>query len=172
MSRAGWRETAVSPPVVLAESPVRFQVEAMDDLDRRLIALLREDADRPLKALAAAVGLSASSVRDRIVRLKASGVIRRVTIEVDLPGQVSAVLFVRLRKTPDPEAVAAVAAIAAVVRCYSLAGEVDLLVEIAGPGTETVNAARDAVAALPHVADVTTSLVLKKDVDRAGVAST
>lgn len=139
----------------------------MDDLDRRLIALLREDADRPLKALAAAVGLSASSVRERIVRLKASGVIRRVTIEVAEPGLVSAVLFVRLRKTPDLEAVAAICALAEVVRCYSLAGEIDLLVEIAGAGTEAVNRTRDAIAALAAVADVTTSLVLKKDLDRA-----
>lgn len=140
----------------------------MDDLDRRLIALLREDADRPLKALAAAVGLSASSVRDRIVRLKASGVIRRVTIEVNLPGRVSAVLFVRLRKTPDLEAVAAICALPDVVRCFSLAGEVDLLVEIAGAGTAEVNAARDTIAALPAIADVTTSLVLKKDLERPG----
>lgn len=138
----------------------------MDDLDRRLIALLREDADRPLKALAAAVGLSASSVRDRIVRLKASGVIRRVTVEVALPGQVSAVLFVRLRKTPDLEAVAAICAVPEVVRCYSLAGEIDLLVELAGAGTDVVNAARDAIAELAAVADVTTSLVLKKDLER------
>lgn len=140
----------------------------MDDLDRRLIALLREDADRPLKALAAGVGLSASSVRDRIVRLKASGVIRRVTVEVDLPGQVTAVLFVRLRRTPDPETVAVICARPEVVRCYSLAGDVDLLVEVAGAGTAKVNAVRDTIAALPAIADVTTSLVLKKDLERPG----
>jgi DNA-binding Lrp family transcriptional regulator len=140
----------------------------MDDLDRRLIALLREDADRPLKALAAAVGLSASSVRDRIVRLKGSGVIRRVTIQVADPAEVSAVLFVKLRQTPDPGVVAAVAAVEEVMRCYSLAGEIDLLVEIGGSGADVVNRVRDHIAALPGIAAVTTSLVLKKDVERAG----
>lgn len=142
----------------------------MDDLDRRLLRLLREDADRPLKALAAAVGLSASSVRDRIVRLKASGVIRRVTVEVALPGEVAAVLFIRLFRTPDLEAVRAITAFDEVARCYSLSGETDLFVELVGPDTASVNSARDRIADLPGVAAVVTALILRRDRD-GGVAA-
>lgn len=137
----------------------------MDDLDRRLIDLLRKDADRPLKALAAAVGLSTSSVRERIVRLKASGVIRKVTIEVGLPGQVGAVLFIRLARTPDFAAVRAITDVPGVARCYSLSGEIDLFVELIGPDTRTVNAARDRIADLPGISGVVTSLILSRDRD-------
>jgi DNA-binding Lrp family transcriptional regulator len=137
----------------------------MDDLDRRLLRLLREDADRPLKALAAAVGLSTSSVRDRIVRLKASGVIRRVTVEVVLPGEVGAVLFVRLVRTPDLAAVRDITAFDEVVRCYSLSGETDLFVELVGPDTASVNSTRDRIADLPGVAAVVTALILRRDRD-------
>ncbi len=144
----------------------------MDDLDRRLLLLLREDADRPLKALAAAVGLSTSSVRDRIVRLKASGVIRRVTVEVALPGEVGAVLFVRLVRTPDLATVRDIIAFDEVARCYSLSGETDLFVELVGPDTGSVNSTRDHIADLPGVAAVTTALILRRDRDGGVAAST
>lgn len=136
----------------------------MDEVDRRLLALLKDDASRPLKTLAAAVNLSRSSVRDRIARLQAEGVIRRYTIEVAAAlAAATAILLVRLARTPDPAVVAAVVARADVVRCYSLSGDVDLLVEIAGADVAEINRARDQVAQLPGVVDVETSFVLKHD---------
>ncbi len=42
----------------------KFQGADVDDIDRRLLQLLQEDASRPLKTLAHAVGLSRSSVRE------------------------------------------------------------------------------------------------------------
>lgn len=134
----------------------------MDEVDRRLLALLKDDASRPLKTLAAAVNLSRSSVRDRIARLQADGVIRRYTIEVaPALAAATAILLVRLARTPDPAVVGAVVARADVARCYSLSGDVDLLVEIAGADVAEINRTRDAVAQLPGVVDVETSFVLK-----------
>ncbi|MDH5822851.1 Lrp/AsnC family transcriptional regulator [Luteimonas sp. RD2P54] len=136
----------------------------MDDIDRRLLVLLREDASRPLKTLAAAVSLSRSSVRDRIARMEADGTIRRYTIELAPPaGALHAILLVRLQRTPDPAVVAAITAAAEVERCYSLAGEIDLLVELAGPDASAVNRARDRIAVLSGVASVVTALVLNRD---------
>lgn len=141
----------------------------MDDIDRQLLQLLRNDASRPLKTLAAAVALSRSSVRDRIARMEAEGVIRRYTIEVATPDdRLTAVLLVRLARTPDPEVVHAVVSAPEVVRCYSLSGDVDLLVELAGNDIAEVNRARDRIALLPGVADVVTSLVLNRDKTTAG----
>jgi DNA-binding Lrp family transcriptional regulator len=135
----------------------------MDDVDRRLLALLRDDASRPLKALAAEVKLSRSSVRDRIARMQAEGVIRRFTIEVAPQSQATAILHIRLKTTPDPAVVNAIVSRDDVVRCYSLSGDIDLFVEIAGVGVGDINRTRDQVAQLPGVADVETSFVLKHD---------
>lgn len=136
----------------------------MDQIDRDLIALLREDASRPLKALGAAVGLSASSVRERIARLRETGAIRRFTIETAPAGEgVGAMLFIRLEATPNPRAVAAIVAHAEVVRCYSLGGAVDLVAELFAETVPALNAARDAIALLPGVAGVETALVLKRE---------
>lgn len=136
----------------------------MDDIDRHLLQLLHEDASRPLKTLAAAVALSRSSVRDRIARMEADGTIRRYTIDVAQPdAALAAILMLRLSRTPDPDVVRAVVSTPEVVRCYSLSGEVDLLVELAAADTAALNRARDGIALLPGVRDVVTSFVLNRD---------
>jgi len=136
----------------------------MDAIDRALIALLRADARRPLKTLGAAVGLSRSSVRERIGRLVERGQIRRFTIEVAPPdGPVRALLLLKLASTPDPALVARLVARAEVIRCYSLSGPIDLVAEIAAPGIEEINRCRDEIAQLPGVVDLETSFVLKVD---------
>ncbi|MDQ3039643.1 MAG: Lrp/AsnC family transcriptional regulator [Pseudomonadota bacterium] len=136
----------------------------MDDIDRRLLELLQEDASRPLKTLAADVALSRSSVRDRIARMQADGVIRRYTVELaPVEDKLSAILLIRLLRTPDPNVVRAVVSMQEVVRCYSLSGDIDLLVELAGTHPSELNRARDRIALLPGVSDVVTSFVLNRD---------
>ncbi len=136
----------------------------MDDIDRHLLQLLREDANRPLKALAAAVALSRSSVRDRITRMEANGTIRRYTIDIAPEvTRVDAILMLKLARTPDPVVVRAVVSTPQVVRCYSLSGEVDLLVELAADDVAALNRVRDGIALLPGVHSVVTSFVLKRD---------
>lgn len=136
----------------------------MDDIDRQLLQMLREDASRPLKTLAAAVSLSRSSVRDRIARMETDGVIRRYTIDTQpIDVGLTVILLVRLARTPDPEVVRAVVSTPEVARCYSLSGDIDLLVELAGTDTSALNRVRDRIALLPGVVDVVTSLVLNRD---------
>ena len=140
------------------------RTDGMDETDHRLLQLLREDASRPLKTLAADVSLSRSSVRDRIARMEADGTIRRYTIDTaPADGPLRAILLVRLRRTPDPDVVRAVVSAPEVARCYSLSGEIDLMVELATDGTGTLNRTRDRIATLPGVAGVVTSLVLHRD---------
>lgn len=140
----------------------------MDDIDRRLLQLLRDDASRPLKTLAAEVQLSRSAVRERIGRLESSGVIRRYTVELaPAEGALTAILMVRLLRTPSPAIVSFIVAMPEVVRCLSLSGEVDLLVELRDADVAVINRARDAIATRPGVTDVVTSFVLKRDKDPA-----
>lgn len=55
----------------------------MDEIDRKIIELLAADAKRSLAVIGGHVGLSPSSVNERIRRLSASGAIRRFTLDVD-----------------------------------------------------------------------------------------
>ncbi len=137
----------------------------LDDKDRKILDLLRQDARLPLKALAAKVGLARSSLRDRLSRLEADGIIRGYRAEIATPvAGVSAYLFVRLKRTPALDLIEALRAMSGVRSCVSLTGDVDLLVEISAAGAEALNAARDRISSHEAVADLTTSIVLNRDI--------
>lgn len=137
----------------------------LDDKDLRLLELLRADARLSLKALAAKVGIARSSLRERMARLEAEGVIRGYRADIAaLTAGVSAYLFVRLKRTPALDLVEVLRGLPEVRACASLTGDIDLLVELAAPTTERVNAVRDRVAAHDAVADVTTSIVLNRNI--------
>src|SRR4051794_10372546 len=55
----------------------------LDAIDRRLVAELERDADRPNVALAREIGLSPAATLNRVKRLKQAGVIRGIVAEVD-----------------------------------------------------------------------------------------
>jgi DNA-binding Lrp family transcriptional regulator len=60
-----------------------FRMTDLDDLDRRILDLVQEDAERSSEAIAADVGLSASAVQRRISRLKRDGIIEKVVALVE-----------------------------------------------------------------------------------------
>lgn len=73
----------------------------LDDLDRKLVAILSEDGRISLKDLAQRINLSSPSVSERLRRLEEKGVIRAFTIDVDpvaLGYQLQAI--VRIRPLP------------------------------------------------------------------------
>ncbi len=48
--------------------------------------------------------------------------------------------------------------------CISLTGDIDLLIEVAAATTERVNAPRDHISSHEIVADLTISIVLKRNI--------
>jgi DNA-binding Lrp family transcriptional regulator len=137
----------------------------LDDKDRQILELLRADARLPLKTLAAKVGLARSTLRDRLSRLEAGGIIRGYHADiVDGGPSVSAYLFVRLKSTPAPGLIALLRRMPEVKSCTSLTGDVDLLVELAAATTDRVNALRDRISSHESVADLTTSIVLNRNI--------
>ena len=55
----------------------------MDDIDRQIVALLREDARRSFQSIGARVSLSAPAVKRRVDRLRRVGALRGFTTVVD-----------------------------------------------------------------------------------------
>src|SRR3954464_16102548 len=58
----------------------------IDDIDRQIIALLRDDARRSFQDIGSRVALSAPAVKRRVDRLRREGVIRGFTTVID-PGR-------------------------------------------------------------------------------------
>ena len=73
----------------------------LDDLDRKLLDLLQDDAARPLYELGDLVGLSASAVQRRLSRYRSSGVIAKQIAVLNpdaVPGAVLACVLVTLER--------------------------------------------------------------------------
>lgn len=108
----------------------------LDRTDRAILALLQEDAQRSFKEVAHLVGLSPSSVYERVRRLRRDGVIRAVRAEVEPAAvgvTVQAMLMVEL-SLHRPETYVAfrehLDARPEVLAWYEVAGRLDLLVHV------------------------------------------
>ncbi|USI73151.1 Lrp/AsnC family transcriptional regulator [Sphingomonas morindae] len=108
----------------------------LDATDRRLMALLQEDADMPIAALAERIGLSPTPCWKRIKRLERAGVIeRRVALLNRERLGLGVTVFVAVRTAHHNEEwltrfAEGVAAIPEVVEFYRMSGEVDYLLKV------------------------------------------
>ena len=128
----------------------------MDEIDRKLLALLQEDATVALASLADQVGLSATPVWKRIQKMEQAGVITRrvVLLEPDMVG-VGLIVFVAieaLEHTPEwmGSFAAAMKSMPEVMDAYRMAGEVDYMLRVAVPDMAEFDAFyKRLVAAIP-----------------------
>ena len=140
----------------------------MDDVDRKLLALLQADATASMAELADQVGLSATPVWKRIQKLEQTGVIRaRVAlVEPDLVG-VGLVVFVAIEAhehTPDWLAAFAVAmsAMPEVMDAYRMAGEVDYMLRVAVPDMAEFDAFYKRLIAAVPLKNVTSRFAMER----------
>lgn len=83
-----------------------MESSALDDIDRRIIDILRVDGRVSWKELSDRIALAPSSAADRVRRLEAAGVIRGYAASIDprlLGRDVRAVVDVSLPPGDDPE---------------------------------------------------------------------
>ena len=145
-------------------------VKEPDAIDLRLLALLCDNARTPLAALAKRVGLSRSAAQERIRRLERDGAIAGYTLRApqarDAPGAQAwfAVRFAAGFSCVD--VMEALAALPEVKLCHSVAGDVDLMVLAACDRVPRIAELREAILLMKGVDAVTTTMVLKTQLDR------
>jgi Lrp/AsnC family transcriptional regulator len=109
----------------------------MDEIDRKLLDLLQEDATAPIAQLADQVGLSPTPVWKRVQKMELTGVIsRRVALLDPERVGIGLIVFVAIEATehsPDwmTEFAAAIGAMPEVMDAYRMAGEVDYMLRVA-----------------------------------------
>jgi len=143
-------------------------MKKLDDIDRRLIALLQDNARLSTVQLARTVGLSRSAVQERIARLEGSGVIAQYTVRLGSGGEpLRAWLLLRYADgfscddvMPQLEALPQVQA------CHSVAGETDMLVLVRAETPSMLSDVREAIAGFKGIDDVTTLPVLRTLLER------
>ena len=111
----------------------------LDEIDRALLAALQSDGQISYADLGGRVGLSSSTVNDRLKRLKAKGVLRRITAEVapePLGLDLLAFLLVELGEhRREKEFVAAMRVRPEVLECHHMAGDYSYLLKLRLTGT-------------------------------------
>lgn len=113
--------------------------EALDTLDRKILAALQEDATRPLDELAVIVGASKTPVWNRIRKLRARGVIDRQVAVVDPQAIGLGSCFYVLIRTSQHEKdwlerfISALHKRPEVLEAHRLAGDVDYILKVRVP---------------------------------------
>ncbi|TCM46568.1 Lrp/AsnC family transcriptional regulator [Kribbella sp. VKM Ac-2568] len=142
----------------------------VDQTDRELLARLQEDATQSYAALGQAVGLSAGAAHERVRKLKAAGVIRRTTAEVDpaaLGAGVLAYVLLDAESWMGDEATAdALRAIPAVEEAHIIAGPASVLVKVRTISTEQLQATLRALHQVDGVTSTQTVVVLESFFER------
>ena len=141
---------------------------SLDGTDLRLLQELNADARASGAVLAAAVGISESTVSLRLKRLRSLGVIRGFNIDVDptaLGVGLQALISIRLAKHDRTEIDAFTAAapkFPGVVRMYHMAGADDYLLHIVAADTAAVQSfVLDYRTRYPAVAHTRTNLIYR-----------
>lgn len=105
----------------------------LDEIDRRILDHLRQDARAPVSRIARSVGLSAAPVTRRIQRLERAGVIRGYVALVDdhRSGELEAFTEIRLHGDTETEEVSNLfRELPEVQDFFTIAGDPDVLARI------------------------------------------
>jgi len=153
--------------------------DALDDLDRKILARYQHDTLAPARAIGAAVGLSTAAVQRRLQRLRKRGVIVREVAEI-APRAVGVPLTIlcaveleRERPADTARFKKRVAAFAQVQQCYYVTGGADFFLIVLARDLDDYEAfTRRALLVDENVKTFTTYAVLDRVKTGVGVPLT
>jgi len=151
------------------------QTVDLDDFDRKIIAVLRQDGRISVTDLAQRIGLSKTPCQVRLRRLIASRVIRGFTALVD-PAKLGLdhVAFAEVKLSDTREAAlaefnAAVQRIPEVEECHMIASSFDYLLKVRTPDIRRYRMVLgEKISSLPHVASTSTYVAMETVKDPSG----
>ena len=137
--------------------------------DEQLLSLLREDARASTADIARKLGLSRTTVQNRIARLEQQGVIRGYTVRVDDElerSRIRAHILITLRPKQMPSVVKTLQAMPEVRVLYSISGGYDLIALAVAGSVGEMDVLTDAIGAIDGVERTTSSIILSTKFER------
>ena len=141
----------------------------MDDVDRGLLALLNANGREPTASLARKLGLSRSTVQDRMARLEAQGVIGGYTIRFNPEYQSSRIrahVMVSLNPKFADRVSHALRQMLAVKALYAISGQYDMIAIVEADTTSSIDARLDEIGRIPGIEKTMSSIVLSNKFER------
>ena len=135
----------------------------MDSTDRRLLALLRDDARMSVAAMAKVLGVARGTVQNRLTRLEADGVIVGYTVRLKLedPDQrIRALMTVAVEGNRTDEVLKALRGDPAVCALHTTNGRWDIVAELRTESLEAVDRVLGRIRKIAGISNTETSLLL------------
>jgi DNA-binding Lrp family transcriptional regulator len=136
----------------------------VDEIDRKIVALLRMDARRSFQDIGTHVALSAPAVKRRVDRLQADGVIRSYAAVVDpaaMGWHTHAVVALYCEgRMSGAEVRSAIEPIPEVESGYTVAGEASAILHVRAADTQHLEEALERIRDTPGVRRTHTQVVL------------
>ncbi len=112
-----------------------------DDIDKKILMLLREDARKPLSQIAKEINRSRTAVQARVAKLESTGaILGYTTLSPETPkSKMSAMVTVYLHERLQPGSIINLLSEFPEARfCHRISGDADLLVELWGGPHERI----------------------------------
>lgn len=140
---------------------------ALDDTDRALISLLRDNARLPAATLASKIGVSRATVQNRIARLEREGVIAGYTLVLGeaeaVPAPVRALMTISVDGPRAPKVMLALRGLPGVRALHKTNGRWGLVAELQAESLDAFNAALGEIRKIEGILQSETSLLLASE---------
>ena len=138
------------------------EVEKMDDTDREIIRILKNDGRATYSDIGKRVSLSEGAIRKRIKALVDSGVIRRFTIKVGLTEGAEAIALLSINPSfPTSDVSKLLEKFHNVETIYEITGQYDIAVIISGLNIVEVNECIEKIRRVDGVVNTNTMIILR-----------
>jgi len=136
----------------------------LDDIDRRILAILQRNSRTPLREISKEVGLAESTIYERIKKLKERGIINRFTVILDpdaLGFRILAFVLIKVQAGMYSRVAEELKKHPEIVEVYETTGDYDMLVKIRTRSSEELNSFLDRIGGIEGVESTHTMVVLK-----------
>jgi DNA-binding Lrp family transcriptional regulator len=133
----------------------------MDDTDRHLVSLLRDNARLPVATLAKKLGVSRGTVQNRIARLIATGAIEGFTVRAKPDaGTIRAIMLIGIEGERSDRIVEELKKFPEVRAVHTTNGRWDMVIELATDSLQTFDRVLHRIRQITGVSASETSLLL------------
>lgn len=134
----------------------------MDEVDKQILKLLKDDSRAGYGEIGAKVGLSEGAVRKRIKTLTDEGVIRKFTVKIAVAEGAQAITLLATNpEHPTQEVSKEIQAIVNVETVYEVTGEYDIVAVISGMNVTEVNECIEKIRRVKGIMKTNTMIVLR-----------
>lgn len=135
----------------------------MDDIDRQLIALLRDNARTPIASLAKSLRVARGTVQNRLARLEAAGTIVGYTVRLRPQVEeqrIRALMTIAVEGNRAEIVIRALRGDPAVCALFSTNGRWDVVAELRADSLEAFDRVLGRIRLIPGISNTETSLLL------------